>query len=70
MKEIMSESKRTPTSNQDGVRESDIDLMFPLKSESEASDQLPVHRIRFYNARQRDRREGAKRLLERINHSL
>lgn len=51
-----------------GVSESDIDLIFTLKSESEASEQQPLHRIMAYNSRQIDRREGAKLLLKLMNH--
>jgi hypothetical protein len=64
------DSKTETLCGKDSVRESDIDLMFPLEDENKATDTRPLYRIQFYNARQRDRREGAKRLLARINHSI
>lgn len=45
------------------VSESQIEELFPFEDENNASMTLPIERITKYNARQADRREGAKRLL-------
>lgn len=40
--------------------------LFPLEDESLARDTRPLHRIRAYNSRQMDRREGAVRMAQYI----
>jgi C4-dicarboxylate-specific signal transduction histidine kinase len=52
------------------ITEKDIDEMFPYKRVDLATYQFPVNRIRACNARQLDRRDGAKRLLEMLKENL
>lgn len=49
------------------VSESDIKKMFPYEDIEEARPTRPLERIMKYNARQEDRREGARILLARIH---
>lgn len=49
------------------VSESDIDAMFPYEDIETARPTRPENRIRAYNSRQADRREGAKRLFEKLH---
>lgn len=49
------------------VSESDIDAMFPYEDIETDRPTRPENRIRAYNSRQADRREGAKRLLEKLH---
>ncbi|MDD4154107.1 MAG: hypothetical protein PHT30_01685 [Bacilli bacterium] len=49
------------------VSESDIDAMFPYEDIETARPTRPENRVRAYNSRQADRREGAKRLLEKLH---
>jgi hypothetical protein len=49
------------------VSDSDIDAMFPYEDIKTARPTRPENRIRAYNSRQADRREGAKRLLEKLH---
>lgn len=49
------------------VSDSDIKAMFPYEDIEEARPTRPLERIMKYNARQEDRREGARILLAHIH---